>query len=474
MVIQKSNLFNKYIIFFFLIFLFGVLLRVYNLNFEDYWFDEQASFWVADPSISLSETLERSKELDRGTHLVFNLILKTFFYVLGYDPSIGRILPLIFGVLSIPALSYLSFQINNNKSFLLTAIISSINFYLISYSQETRLYSLVFLVSILNIIFFFKIYDLKDLNKSKFLFSILYILFTVLGTCLHIFFFIIIFSQIIFLLVNYIFKKRTILFEISIIFISICIYLFFMFDSLLLQMGIKEFWIQQVSLEFFYNFFFSRFFGSKIMGLIYLIILLYLIYSNRVSIFKYNSKFLLLIFILFFSYFIPLVYSIFQKPILIDRYIIFILVPIIILISNLLLNENNTKKRYIILFIILSSTITNNYIEIFEREISKPEFSKSLINISNFEDKSVIIKAGDELTEKLTINYVKNIKISKDNNINFLKSSDDLSNLSKLWFVCYQPINGFDCSAKNYIFSSWEILSETNHKLLTTYQFENN
>ena len=474
MVIQKSNLLNKYIIFFFLIFLFGVLLRVYNLNFEDYWFDEQAGFWVADPSISLSETLERSKELDRGTHLVFNLILKNFFYVLGYDPSIGRILPLIFGVLSIPALSYLSFQINNNKSFLLTAIISSINFYLISYSQETRLYSLVFFVSILNIIFFFKIYDLKDLNKSKFLFSILYILFTVLGTCLHIFFFIIIFSQIIFLLVNYIFKKRTILFEISIIFISICIYLFFMFDSLLLQMGIKEFWIQQVSLEFFYNFFFSRFFGSKIMGLIYFIILLYLIYSNRVSIFKYNSKFLLLIFILFFSYFIPLVYSIFQKPILIDRYIIFILVPIIILISNLLLNENNTKKRYIILFIILSSTITNNYIEIFEREISKPEFRKSLIYISNFEDKSVIIKAGDELTEKLTINYVKNIKISKDNNINFLKSSDDLSNLGKLWFVCYQPINGFDCSAKNYIFSSWEILSETNHKLLTTYQFENN
>ena len=474
MVIQKSNLLNKYIIFFFLIFLFGVLLRVYNLNFEDYWFDEQAGFWVADPSISFSETLERSKELDRGTHLVFNLILKTFFYVLGYDPSIGRILPLIFGVLSIPALSYLSFQINNNKSFLLTAIISSINFYLISYSQETRLYSLVFFVSILNIIFFFKIYDLKDLNKSKFLFSILYILFTVLGTCLHIFFFIIIFSQIIFLLVNYIFKKRTILFEISIIFISICIYLFLMFDSLLLQMGIKEFWIQQVSLEFFYNFFFSRFFGSKIMGLIYLIILLYLIYSNRVSIFKYNSKFLLLIFILFFSYFIPLVYSIFQKPILIDRYIIFILVPIIILISNLLLNESNTKKRYIILFIILSSTITNNYIEIFEREISKPEFRKSLIYISNFEDKSVIIKASDELTEKLTINYVKNIKISKDNNINFLKSSDDLSNLGKLWFVCYQPINGFDCSAKDYIFSSWEILSETNHKLLTTYQFENN
>ena len=474
MVIQKSNLFNKYIIFFFLIFLFGVLLRVYNLNFEDYWFDEQASFWVADPSISFSETLERSKELDRGTHLVFNLILKTFFYVLGYDPSIGRILPLIFGVLSIPALSYLSFQINNNKSFILTAIISSINFYLISYSQETRLYSLVFFVSILNIIFFFKIYDLKDLNKSKFLFSILYILFTVLGTCLHIFFFIIIFSQIIYLLVNYIFKKRTILFEIFIIFISICIYLFFMFDSLLLQMGIKEFWIQQVSLEFFYNFFFSRFFGSKIMGLIYLIILLYLIYSNRVSIFKYNSKFLLLIFILFFSYFIPLVYSIFQKPILIDRYIIFILVPIIILISNLLINERNTKKRYIILFIILSSSITNNYIEIFEREISKPEFRKSLTYISNFEDKSIIIKAGDKLTEKLTINYAKNIKISKDNNINFLKSSDDLSNLGKLWFVCYQPINGFDCSAKNYIFSSWEILSETNHKLLTTYQFENN
>ena len=140
----------------------------------------------------------------------------------------------------------------------------------------------------------------------------------------------------------------------------------------------------------------------------------------------------------------------------------------------MLLNENNTKKRYIILFIILSSTITNNYIEIFEREISKPEFSKSLINISNSEDKSVIIKAGDELTEKLTINYVKNIKISKDNNINFLKSSDDLSNLGKLWFVCYQPINGFDCSAKNYIFPHGKYYLKPTTNCYTTYQFENN
>lgn len=472
--IRKNSLPKKGILIFFIILITAFVLRIYNLNFEDYWFDEQASFWVANPVLSFNETVERGKELDGGIGIIFNFILKNFFSIFDYSPNIGRYLPFIFGVLSIPALCYLTFQIKKDESYLLVGILSSINFYLISYSQEVRVYSLLFFVSILSLILFFKLFENEYGGKKNYLYATFYTLISLFAACLHIFFFIIIISQLFFLFLNLIFNERKLFFSLLFVLAVPLLHVILMHEYLLSQINIKDFWIQQVNLDFFYNFFFSRFFGSKIMGLIYFIILLYLIYSNRVSIFKYNSKFLLLIFILFFSYFIPLVYSIFQKPILIDRYIIFILVPIIILISNLLLNESNNKKRYIILFIILSSTITNNYIEIFEREISKPEFRKSLIYISNFEDKSVIIKASDELTEKLTINYAKNIKISKDNNINFLKSSDDLSNLSKLWFVCYQPINGFDCSAKDYIFSSWRILSETNHKLLTTYQFENN
>ena len=208
------------------------------------------------------------------------------------------------------------------------------------------------------------------------------------------------------------------------------------------------------------------------MGVIYLAVLLYLIYRNRNLVFKYNSKYFLLILILTFSYLLPVIYSIIQKPVLTDRYIIFVLIPVILLISNLIFNIKNNREKIIILFIILGSSVINNYIEIFNREISKPEFSKSLGHISKFEDKNVVVKTKAEITERIIINYAENIRVSKKNNINFLKSSDETDSLKNIWFICYQPINGYDCSPNNYIFSTWKNVSKINHKLIVTYLYE--
>ena len=55
MVIKK----NKLNILLFGIFIFGAILRSYNVNFNDLWSDEMVSFWVSDPSISFKETLLR-------------------------------------------------------------------------------------------------------------------------------------------------------------------------------------------------------------------------------------------------------------------------------------------------------------------------------------------------------------------------------------------------------------------------------
>ena len=468
MVFQESNSSKKKILIFFIILIAGIFLRFYNLNFEDYWFDEQAGFWVSDPTISFTETLNRSNQLDRGTHVLFNLILKNFFAYFNYDTEFGRIIPLIFGVLSIPAISYLSYQIKKNQSFILVAFLSSINFYLISYSQELRLYSLLYLLSILNIIFFYKIFENETFNRRKILNSVLYIFISSIGVSLHIFFFIIIFSQIVYILLNFYFYKKKQFFNLFCILTVAIIYLVIMLDSLLLQIGIKEFWIQQVKIDFFYNFFFSRFFGSKIMGVIFLLTLFYLIFQNKKVVFKINNKYFLLVLILFFSYFLPIFYSLFQKPILIDRYIIFVLIPIITLISNLTFDLTKNKIKYIILFIILSSSLTNNYIEIFKRKILKPEFNKSLSYILTSNVKNVIIKSNDNITEEITINYARNTKSAKNNNINFINSNKDYSKLEQIWYVCYQPINNFDCSTNGYSFSSWNLEDKINYKLIET------
>ena len=115
---DKKN-FPIILIFFILI---GFFFRFYQLNFENYWLDEMVSFWVANPDLSFKDTLSRNNHIDQ-TPPLFNLILKIYFIFFGYDPNIGRHVPLFFGILSIPVLGILSYQIQKNKSFLVTVFL---------------------------------------------------------------------------------------------------------------------------------------------------------------------------------------------------------------------------------------------------------------------------------------------------------------------------------------------------------------
>ena len=375
----------------------------------------------------------------------FNLILKKFFEIFGYNPDIGRILTVFIGVVSIPALCYLTFQIKKNSGYLLIAFLSSISWYLISYSQELRPYSLLFLLSILSIIFFFKLID-ED-KKTINLNFLLFVLFSSLAAITHIFFFIIVFSQFIFLIVNKFEIKDYFYTKLFSVILTPLIYLFIMHDFLILQiqLGNQDWWIQQVKLEFFINFFFSRYFGSKIMGLIYLVILIYLITIQRKTIFKLSSKYFFLLLMLFFSYFLPLAYSLFRQPILTDRYIIFVLIPILILISSLIFEIKPKKVKIFLLILLLISTITNNYIEIFHREISKPEFKSTIKYIINSKtNNNIFVLAKNKMVKEIVGNYVKVIISNENVDFNFL---DEIykNDLNEFWVLCYEPVNNFQC-----------------------------
>ena len=416
-----------------------LLLRFYNLNFEDLWFDELASLWISDPSISLSDTINRNIEINQGPHLVFTLTLKYFFLLFGYDPYIGKIVPAIFGILSVPTIIYLTRMIDKNKSWLLVGFLISINFYSISYSQELRSYSLVFFLCLMNLIFF-----LKVLEKNNFLYNLLFFLITLIAACNHIFIFIILFSQSIFLLLFYRNKKNIFFILIINIFIIFLSYLLIMHDSLVAQLAIKEFWIQQVKLDFFANYYFSRFFGSKIMGLIYLVSLVYLLFNQKKILLKHSNKLCLFLLILINSYFLPICYGFIGMPILTDRYIIFVLIPILILISVLIFKLKNKKTRNTILIILVLSSLTNNYIEIFERKNTKPEFKKSISFIEKSNSSNLVLADSIDLNNKLISNYIKLINF-ENNQLNFYNNVDNFSQ-KNIWVMCYMPITEFTCN----------------------------
>ena len=70
--IKNTNFFIVLAVGFSLI--FGILIRSYNINYEDFWFDEIVTFWISDPYISIGESLERHYSVE-ATPFFFNLLL---------------------------------------------------------------------------------------------------------------------------------------------------------------------------------------------------------------------------------------------------------------------------------------------------------------------------------------------------------------------------------------------------------------
>ena len=111
MFISSRNRVFSLSVFFILI---GIFLRFYQLNFENYWHDELIDFWVADPNISFNATFFRREVINDQTPYLFQILLKIYLKTFGYDPEIGRQVPLFFGVLSIPLVGILSYQVSKN------------------------------------------------------------------------------------------------------------------------------------------------------------------------------------------------------------------------------------------------------------------------------------------------------------------------------------------------------------------------
>jgi hypothetical protein len=437
----------------------GIFLRLYQLNFENYWLDELVDFWVADPNITLHTTFLRRELVDDQTPYLFQLFLKVYLKFFGYDPEIGRQVPLIFGILSIPLVAILSYQVAKNNSFLLTILLVSINIYLIKYSQETRTYTLVFLLSTINLIFYYKIILPNLTNFKKIYIFSLFIIFSVLSLLTHPFVFIILFSQIAYSVYSFfIFKKKNYLFFLSIIFILIT-YLVINYNYLITQLSYNEYFLLHEDWKFYFDYYFSRFFGSKIMGLIYLSTLIFLIIRFRKMILFTSNNYLPLIFILFFSYIIPLFYGLIKVPVLTDRYIIFVLIPIFILISALIFKIGNKKLKIFLFISILIPTIVNNYIEIQFRKNTKPEFTKLIGNLEKHETKNLTFYAP-KVIDEIIVNYILSVDVFKNNNFKILNIDNISSDTKMLWVICYEPVVGYNCNISNDKRKNW-VLNET-------------
>ena len=450
----------------FLSLVIGIFLIFYQINFENYWIDEIASYWQADPKLSLKETLARNAEVDGKPVLQYIFLLKIFFKFLNYDPNLGRYLSSLFGILSLFSIFFLSFQINKSlKEAIFCLVLISLNIYLIKYSQELRPYTYILFLCLLNIIFFFKIIEKNLLIKNKIIYSFFFILFSLLSMSSHPFVLLIFFTQIIYVLYNFYFHKdKSVLFFILLPIICF-LYLYFNYDFIMQNIKGEDetnLWITSLSNKFYYDYFFSRFFGSKIMGTIYLITLIYLIIKLKNKIFSKSSKLSFFVFLIIISYLVPITYGVVFRPLLTDRYIIFVLIGIFCLISSLALTLKSKKIKYSILFLLIFSTLINLFIEIKFRVNAKPEFVKTINYIKSEKINNVAIIAGDTTTFDLIKNYLKDI----NNTLKYFELKNNFESKNKFFILCYEPLVGYNCNFKKYEKNKYNVLELRNFYLI--------
>ena len=439
----------------FLILTAGITFRLYNLNVENYWIDEMVSFWVSDPQITINETLNRNIETD--LHFFFNLILKLYLSLSSYEINFARYLPAALSILSIFSVSYLSI-ILKIKNYIFLLFIISFNIYLIKYAQELRSYSLIFFLTSVSLIFFFKITDNNNNNKT--LITVFFIISQIFIVLTHIYGLIIIFSFIFFdFLTYYKFKKKNIYLHVSSLMSGLISLVFLIIYLKTISHTID--WIPKIELKFFTNFYFSKFFGSRFLGLFHLILLIYLIIKSKIWLLRKYDQRLILILIIIFSYLVPITYSFIFKPILIDRYIIFVLVPVLVLTSGLINLIKNSLFRKVVISTTIFLTIANLFTEttvkqfFYKRIIHKPDLKSAFIemNKSNYKNYSFNLEKVNWTSEKNLNNILKNYSEKYADQINIILNYIDYKNSEKIyqnndnffWLVCLYDINDKLC-----------------------------
>lgn len=186
----------------------GIILRLIFIDKPDgLWNDEYISWMIA------SSTDNFWHEVKAQCHMpIYYMYLKLFMLVFGNSDLALRLSSVITGIASIPIM-YLIGKENNEKTGIICAGFTAICPFLIYYSQEVRLYSLLFLLSCCSLL-----YTIKLIKSTNLLNISLYTIFNFLIIATHTIGFVYIFFNLLFISINLIkkYKKQIIILWIAI------------------------------------------------------------------------------------------------------------------------------------------------------------------------------------------------------------------------------------------------------------------
>lgn len=344
------------------------ILRMYHLDFQSVWLDEIHSINEANPKNSVSEMFDALMIAEPHPPLFF-LLLHFSFKIFGYTTFVARILSVIIGIFGVFSIYLLGKELYNKKVGVAAGILLTFNYFHLYYSQDARMYSLLFLMTTLSFY-----YLIKFIKNPTYKSSILYAVFAALMIYCHFFALFALFSQYLILL-YFIIKPFNISRKKFFVycFISGIVTLLLYIPTYKLFIKTSEMtsiWIQMPTLDV-YTQFFKDFFGQSELVLFFIVTLLILFFihlfkvknSEKFAINPNEDKLVFSFFILFVwilvTLFLPLVRTYTSLPMLVNRYFINILPAVLIIVAIGLDFVKNQIVRYAVVAIIVLFSVTD-------------------------------------------------------------------------------------------------------------------
>lgn len=364
------------------ILILAVILRIYHIDFQSIWLDEIITMRECNPKLSFKESYEIMAVWENNPVLYYYLV-KITSMLFGHTTFVVRMLSALIGVFSIYLFYLLGKEISNKKTGLIAALLATVNYFLIYYSQEARAYILLTFFTLFS---FYKLIQFLKKNTTKN--AIFYGLSLTLLINTHFFGLFVFVSHVVILFVflfdlekneriSYI-KNGSIA---GIIAVSIWYYL--SWEIFKIASNLKAFWIPQPTPELITGIF-REFFGNSeaIVFLITMLTIFYFIklFSSKMELKKIKNNAFIFGFIIIsiwivVTIYIPYVRSYLLIPMITSRYLIVVLPAFIVLLATSINNIQNTVlKRIVLVFFVVASLTDLLVVKKYYTEVKKTQF----------------------------------------------------------------------------------------------------
>ncbi len=505
-----------------LILIIATVLRFYHIDFQSIWMDEIHTINEASPNKSFSEVYDALMTSEPHPPLFFFLI-HILFKIFGYTTFVARSFVAIIGVAGVFSIYLLGKEIFSKKVGLISSLLLAVNYFHLYYSQDARMYGLLFLMTTLSFY-----YLVKFIKKPTLKTAVINGIFSALMIYCHFFGLFAYFAQYLILLYFVVIpfeidRKKFLLYCFISGVVAFILYLP-TYNLFIKTTEMTSIWIKMPTLDVFTQFF-KDFFGESeiVVFFVSVLIILFLIQlskaknSDNFKINPNNDK-LVFTFFVFFVWILttmalPLIRTYTSLPMLINRYFINILPAVLIMIAIGLYSIKNKIVSYgFLLIIIVFSFIDIVVVKKYYTVPNKAQFREAtnFIKINNVNKEPVVTSLGWYLPFFLN-NGKSNFEIiEKPLDAYFNEMEQDTTKIKPFWYIdghdrIYNPsekslafinshfyiennYDGFQAWTKHFILlkdvsktidiSKFKKIEQTNGDIfkfnLESYQFTNN